>query len=581
MNTAFFRIVADRAPLLPVAIALMCGIVIGDRLPLSEPVLSLPLGTDVVSEPVLPMFLITVVVSVLTWRFRRLQSLALLLSTVALGVLLTTMQRQQLRVVWPSERCTYEAVITSQPQEKAKTIAVDLLLPANKQRIKAYISKDSRSRRLAVGDGLLFYSAIQQPAGAPAARTTAPKAPYAKPAVKTAAEETAPAARAFDYRRYLFTHGFTGTVFIGADQWQEQRVSLRRLSMVERSRLFFLRQRSRLLQHYRRQGADEAQYAVLAAMTLGDKSALSRELREVYSTTGASHVLALSGLHLGIIYSLLSLLVVGRRWRVVSQLLIILAVWAFVFLVGLSPSVVRAAVMLTVYALLSLGGRRRMSVSTLAFTAICLLVANPYCLYDIGFQLSFAAVFAILLFLPLADRVVAPHRLQQHTLLKWLWAMLTVSLAAQIGVAPLLAYYFGSFSCYFLLTNLLVIPCAYVVLWLALCTLLLPLLLGGLLPQAATWLLSQTTDLLFGVVSMMNSTLTWLSRLPGASVSGLHPTALQVVLLYVVIGAVLALLALKLKSRTFHSPAHLGGGGRAGHGDGLRTKTGLSGGDTL
>ena len=94
-------------------------------------------------------------------------------------------------------------------------------------------------------------------------------------------------------------------------------------------------------------------------MALGDKSALTKELKDVYAVTGASHVLALSGLHLGMIYALLSLLVVGRKWRTISQILVIIGIWTYVFLVGMSVSVVRAAVMLSVYALLSIGHRDR------------------------------------------------------------------------------------------------------------------------------------------------------------------------------------------------------------------------------
>ena len=495
---------ADRAPLLPVAVALMAGIVVGDSLPMSASLLY--------------VFLITVGISLLARKHRRIQSAALLLCMAVLGALLMTLRRQQLNVAWPDGRQTYEAVVVSEPQEKPKTVAVDLLLPKSGQKIKAYIHTDERSRQLTIGDGLAVCTQVEMPTSPPMSSAS-----------RVSASSTG---RTFDYRRYLLVHGFTGTAYIGARQWQGCRVSLKNVPMVERSRLFFLRQRHHLLQRYRTEGAADEQYAVLAAMTLGDKTALSHELREVYSITGASHVLALSGLHLGIIYSLLALLVVGRRWRIVSQTLVILAIWSFVLLVGLPPSVVRAAVMLTVYALLALGGRRRMSVSTLAFTAICMLIVDPFSLYDVGFQLSFLAVFSILLWMPVAEQIVSPAWLQRHTLLRWLWTLMAVSVAAQIGVAPLLAYYFGRFSCYFLLTNLLVIPAATAILYLALGSLLLPLLSG--------WLLA--------VVGIMNAVLVRLSCLPGASIS-IHPSAIQVVLTYVIVGALYALTPYFLKER--------------------------------
>ena len=246
-------------------------------------------------------------------------------------------------------------------------------------------------------------------------------------------------------------------------------------------------------------------------MTLGDKSALTQDLKEVYSITGASHVLALSGLHLGIIYSLLSLMIVGRRWRMVSQMLIILAIWAFVFLVGMSVSVVRSSVMLTTYALLTLGRREKMSLNTLAFAAMILLMLNPLSLFDVGFQMSFVAVASILLWVPLFERR--------------LWSLVAVSCAAQIGVAPLTAYYFGRFSTYFLLTNFIVIPAATVILWLSIVVIVFPSL----------------AYLLIYVVSWLNASLTAIATIPGASIS-LHPTMLQTAMAYVIVFAVYLLM---------------------------------------
>ena len=135
---------------------------------------------------------------------------------------------------------------------------------------------------------------------------------------------------------------------------------------IDRSKAFFMQQREKLLERFSDNGIDGDAYAVVAAMSLGDKSALTHNLKDTYSVSGASHVLALSGLHLGIIYMLFSLLLPRRRWPALSQLVIILFVWAFVFLVGMSVSVVRSAIMLTVYGLLSIGNRDKMSINALA-----------------------------------------------------------------------------------------------------------------------------------------------------------------------------------------------------------------------
>ena len=298
------------------------------------------------------------------------------------------------------------------------------------------------------------------------------------------------------------------------------------VSRLDRSKTYFLAQRAKLLDRLSESGLDGSVYAVVAAMTLGDKSQLTKELRDTYAVSGASHILALSGLHLGIIYTLLSLLLSRRRWQVISQVVIIVCIWLFVFLVGMSASVVRSAVMITVYALLSLGHRDKMSVNTLAFAAIVMLLFNPKSLFDVGFQLSFMAVLAILLFYPLFESVWSQQFLFGHRLFRWLWTTLAVSCAAQIGVAPLIAYYFGRFSCYFLLTNLVVVPAATLILYLSLLVLLIPSL----------------AYLLIYIVDVLNQLLLWITMLPGASIEGLHPTLLQVWMTYVIIGAVYGLL---------------------------------------
>lgn len=445
------------APLLRLAVSLMAGIVIGKH---------------VEAGPWLwAVFVGAVVLSLLLWRKALLQSVAIALCFLLLGWLLTARQKALLQVEWPEGEVRYEAVVFSEPVEKTKTMAVDIMLVQNGQKLKCYFYKDERSKGLRIGDGLRIQSRIG------------------------------------------------GSLFVASWKWRKARVSLEGLSRLERTRLFFLKLRSRLLQRLAVEGQKDVSYAVVAAMVLGDKSALTKELRDVYAVTGASHVLALSGLHLGIIYTLLSLLIVGRRWQMISQVLIVLCIWAFVFLVGMSTSVIRSATMFTVYALLSLGHRDKMTVNTLAFTAIVMLMFHPLSLYDVGFQMSFMAVFAILVLTPLMMRVFSMAYLLSHQTLRWIWSMVAVSCAAQIGVAPLIAYYFGRFSTYFLLTNLIVIPAATLILWLSPVVLVFPSL----------------AYLLLYIVKCLNTVLGQIAIWPGASIEALHPSVLQTVMIYVVI----------------------------------------------
>ncbi len=467
------------APLLRLAVCLMAGIVIGNNVE--------------AGHWLLPVLAGAVVLALLLWKKALLQSVAIAVCFVLLGWLLTARQKESLRVQWPEEEVKYEAVVLSEPQEKPKTMAVDIMLVKSGQKLKGYFYKDERSRGLRIGDGLSIQSRIR--------------------------ENSNWRRGAFDYRRYLEIHGFTGSTFVSSWKWQKVRVSLEGLSRLERTKLYFLRLRTRLLKRLAVDESSGDQYAVVAAMALGDKSALTKELKEVYAVTGASHVLALSGLHLGIIYTLLSLLIIGRRWQMVSQMLIVLCIWAFVFLVGMSTSVVRSATMLTVYALLSLGYRDKMTVNTLSFTAIVMLMVHPLSLYDVGFQMSFMAVLAILVFMPLLEGLFPTEYLLTHQSVRWLWSMVAVSVSAQIGVAPLIAYYFGRFSTFFLLTNFIVIPAATLILWLSPVVLLFPSL----------------AYLLLYIVKCLNTVLGQMAAWPGASIEALHPTVLQTVMIYVVI----------------------------------------------
>ena len=487
------------APLLRLAVCLMAGIVVGDNIRNCD--------------WLLPAFVVMVVGAMLLWRHAVVQSASIAVCFVLLGWLLVQRQEASLRVSWPEQEVIYEAVVLSEPVEKAKAIAVDILLTESERKLKCYFYKEGRregvrregvrregdrSRTLKIGDGLRIQSRIR------------PNSEWRR--------------GTFDYKRYLEVHGFSGQTFVSSWKWQKAQVSLKSLSRLERTKLYFLKLRNRLLARIMTEDADGDAVAVVAAMALGDKSALSQELREVYSVTGASHVLALSGLHLGIIYMLLTLLLGGSR-RFFTFLpfyfFTFTTVWSFVFLVGMPVSVVRSATMLTAYALLSLGHRDRMSVNTLAFTALLVLLVSPLSLYDIGFQMSYLAVFSILLIMPLSERLFPPSYLMEHHIVKWLWGIVSVSCAAQIGIAPLTAYYFGRFSALFLLTNLIVIPGVTLILYLSMVVFVMPSL----------------AYLLLYIVSVLNTLLSTIASIPGASIDGLHPTKLQTTMTYVVIVA--------------------------------------------
>lgn len=302
-------------------------------------------------------------------------------------------------------------------------------------------------------------------------------------------------------------------------------------SMMQRAQSNALELRTQLVNALSDKGLDHQELAIVSAMTLGDKSLIDKDLRSDYSRAGASHVLALSGLHLGIIYFVLSFMTSCWRrryhhWsRPVAEGLILITIWSYVVLVGMSPSVVRSAIMMTVYSLLSLQNRNRSSLNALAFAAIIMLVVDPMILFSISFQLSFVAVAFILLY---QGRIYSFIPSSSHPIVKWCWRLLSVSFAAQLGVAPLTAYYFHQVSTYFLLSSLVVMVFTPLIIYLSLLFFLLMWL-----PVALSWLVVPLSWL----VHIQNTCLQGISSLPGSTfvTPSLHP--LQVCMIYVIIFA--------------------------------------------
>ena len=486
------------APLLPLAVCMIAGILLGEWF--DDQLIALPLLAGIAAA------------ACLLKHHPRMQTAAIGMGVVMVGVMLRVRADQQITVEWPEGRQQVECVVISEPVAKEKFIVIDLLTTHGHCKLRGRIVRDSRSEQITLGDGLVINTYIN----------------------KVHAWQRGH----FSYQRYMACHGFAGELFARPSDWHREKLSLSGLTRMERARLRALSWRHRLLQRYRHWGIGDEAYGILAAMTLGEKSQVDTQLKETYSQVGASHILALSGLHLTIIYGVITLFVGWRRIRMVSQLLIVLAIWGFAFLVGLAPSVMRAAFMISVYALLSLGHRERMSINTLAFTAIVMLVIRPLSVYDMGFQLSFAAVFAILLFQPLFNGLVPAHVLQRHRWLKFLWGLTTVSLSAQIGTAPLIAYYFERFATYFLLANYVVIPLATVILYLALATIACCWwsALQGVLVAVLSWF-----------VLLMNYLLTAIANLPGCTIDGIRLSTFGLLTVYVIIASLYVLLRLHLR----------------------------------
>lgn len=276
----------------------------------------------------------------------------------------------------------------------------------------------------------------------------------------------------------------------------------------------------------------EQDFAVIAAMAMGDKSALNQETKEAYSISGTSHILAVSGLHIGIIFQLIILLLGGKRRSKLTIILSTTIVWVYVIFIGFPASAVRAATMLSIYSMVLLSLRPDPTLNTLALAYIIMVLVNPFNIFDIGFQMSFLAVGSILLFYPLFFCLLSSH----SNIIRAIWGLFCVSLAAQIGTLPLIVFYFGRISCYSLITSFIAIPAATLILYLCVLLFILsPLTYISFLASPAEGLMQLVINVLTSITQFINTAFRLTSMLPGASIEHVHLSLLQLAILYVAI----------------------------------------------
>lgn len=262
--------------------------------------------------------------------------------------------------------------------------------------------------------------------------------------------------------------------------------------------------------------------SVLATLTIGYRQVMNREVKRRFSATGVSHILAVSGLHVGIVCGFLFLLLqpLSRRslGRKIRYLAATVWVWGYVWMTGMAPSAIRAGIMLSVYLIGQVLRRPIDRYNTVAAAAFCMLVYDPFYLFDIGFQLSFLAVFFILFFQPRLEQWMVV----KNPLLAAPWTWITVSLAAQMGTSFLCLYYFQRFSWVFLLTNLPLTVLATVLIPAGLLWFLLPDWLPGY--GYLQYAVEGLTRSLLGIVDAF-------ARIPGMSYVG-HWSGGSVILVY-------------------------------------------------
>ena len=273
--------------------------------------------------------------------------------------------------------------------------------------------------------------------------------------------------------------------------------------------------------------------SVLSALTLGYKNDLDYNIQKSYAASGAIHVLAVSGLHVGIVFIIISSLlkILGKSIgaRILRFVLSLLFIWFFALLTGGAPSVLRASLMFSFIALGTALNRRSSIYNSIFASAFLLLLYNPFLLFDLSFQLSYSAVISIVFFQPRISALLNFN----CKILKWAWSLTSVSLAAQIGTIPITIFYFHQFPNYFLLSNFIVIPLATIIIWLSLLFFLS--LNINIIADSLAYLLKQ-------IIHFQNTLILKIESWPYALSEGLYIDAIQLTLLILMLLSLMQLL---------------------------------------
>jgi competence protein ComEC len=337
----------------------------------------------------------------------------------------------------------------------------------------------------------------------------------------------------FDYRQYMAHRNIFQEASLSDLSW---------LPLSGRSGNRLIRycqdKREQMLELLRRGKVSGDAFAVGAALMLGYEDKLNPDLLQAYSGSGVLHILSVSGLHVAVLFAVLQALLFFLDRNTISRLIksfiLLTVLWAYAILTGLSPSVLRSAAMLSFVVLAGLLNRDALIYNSLSASAFCLLVANPNNLFDVGFQLSYLAVYGIVFLYPIlyklkkSERPIGSFLQRSRTWLSsQIWILCCVSIAAQIITFPLGLFYFHQFPTYFLLSNLVIIPLSSAVMYCGIGCFML-----AAVPYAGKAMLS-----LFSLfLQILNETVRFFAALPGAVIKSVPMDTLEILALYLLLG---------------------------------------------
>lgn len=328
----------------------------------------------------------------------------------------------------------------------------------------------------------------------------------------------------FNYQQFLRAKEIYYTTF--EDEFIADRETTSIVKLAHKCRVY-------MVNIYKKIGINGDELSVLTALTLGDKSQLSFDLKKGYAGAGAMHILAVSGLHVGIVFLLFSqifkLFPDKKAFRLLEGFSLLVVIWLFAFLAGLSPSVQRASWMFSFVIVSKMFNRQSNIINSIAASAFLLVLINPNVIYQIGFVLSYSAVLGIILIHPVIYNWVTVR----YKFFDKIWSLLAVSIAAQLATLPITLYFFHQFPNWFLLTNLIVIPAAFAV-------------VAGSILCVFLYLVFKTTLLLGKVLMVILQFLNWsvisINDLPFAISDGIWIATISFLLLSLIVWTFVAYL---------------------------------------
>ncbi len=221
--------------------------------------------------------------------------------------------------------------------------------------------------------------------------------------------------------------------------------------------------REKIITKLKASGFNHEELSVLSALILGQQQDISPEIQKDYQFAGAVHILSVSGMHVGFIMLFISFLLKhlpnNKKSNFIRIIITLLSLWMFSLIAGLSPSVVRSAAMFSFVAIGSVINRQNNMFHTIIVSLLIILLIEPGFIFDIGFQLSYLALFFIIWLQPILKKLWTP----KNKIITFFWDILTISIAAQIGTLPLSIYYFHQFPGLFFITNLVLVPTVFII----------------------------------------------------------------------------------------------------------------------